>query len=230
MSFAKSIKSVASKTTFKTSGLGSGSQPAALAHCTLARTTPPSTETGDFAVSSEQQPSALDPTTDKRRDSLHRPIVESKVDAAYASSGEATIRLVTIPSGGSPLVGEDTAATTEKIMEASEEGPMDVDLSSAGLTSPAIKRTNAPAFIFGSPTAGVSNTQFGNAAAFVLEEMNRRLGVSSGGAKITDDGGKVEFGVLPGLKVDVSKTLEKLHLVKKEEGRFTKAHEKEFAK
>ncbi len=217
-------------TTFKSSGLGSGSQPAAAAHHALARTTAPSVETGGFAVSSEQQLSALDPTTDKRRDSLHKPIVESKVDAASASSGEATIRLVTIPAGGSPLVGEDTATTTETIMEASEEGPMDVDLSSTGLTSPAMRRTNPPAFVFGSPTAGVSNTQFGNAAAFVLEEMNRRLGVSSGGAKITDDGGKVEFGVLPGLKVDVSKTLEKSRLGKKEESRFTKAHEKEFAK
>ena len=230
MSFAKSIKSVASKTTFKSSGFGSGTQPVALAHYALDRTTAPSAETGGFVVSIEQQLSALDPTTDKRRDSLHKPIVESKVDAASASSGEATIRLVTIPSRSSLLVEEDTAATTETIMEALEEGPMDVELSSTGLTSPAISRTNPPAFIFGSPTAGVSNTQFGNAAAFVLEEMNRRLGVSSGGAKITDDGGKVEFGVLPGLKVDVSKTLEKLRLGKKEDGRFTKAHEKEFAK
>ena len=230
MSFAKSIKSVASKTTFKSSGLGSGSQPVASAYYDIARTIAPSAKTDGFAVSSEQQLSALGPTADKRRGSLYKPIVESKVDAASASSGEATIRLVSIPTRGSPIVGDATATATETIMGASEEGPMDVDISSTGLTSPAIPRTNPPAFVFGSPTAGVSNTQFGNAAALVLEEMNRRLGVSSGGAKITDDGGKVEFGVLPGINVDVSKTIETLRLGKKDEGRFTRAHAKEFAK
>ena len=230
MSFAKSIRSVASRTTFKSSGLESGSQPAAPMHHDLAQTAASSAKTDEFAVSSDQQLSALGPTTDKRRGSLYKPIVESKIDAASASKGEATIRLVSIPAGGSSIVGEQTATTAKPIMDASEEGPMDVDLSSAGLTSPAITHANPPAFVFGSPTAGVSNTQFGNAAALVLEEMNRRLGVSSGGAKITDDGGKVEFGVLPGLNVDVSKTIEKLRLGKKDEGRFTRAHEKEFAK
>ena len=227
MSIAKSLKSVASKTSFKSSGLA---QPAAPAHYVLARSNVPSAKIYGSTVSSEQQPSALDTTTDKHRGSLSKPIVESKVDAASANNGEATIRLVTAPTEGPPLVGEEPAATTEAMIEAAEEGPMDVDLSSTGLTSPATKRTNAPAFVFGSPTVGVSNTQFGNAAALVLEEMNRRLGISSGGAKITEDGGKVEFGVLPGLNVDVSKTLEKLRVVKEDEGRFGRAHEKEFAK
>ena len=181
-------------------------------------------------MSGEQQFSAFDPTADNHRNSLNEPIMESKVDAASANNGEATIRLVTTPAGGPPLVGVGPTATTEAMVEAAEEGPMEVDLSSNSLSGPATKRTTPPAFVFGSPTAGVSNTQFGNAAALVLEEMNRRLGVSSGGAKITEDGGKVEFGVLPGLNVDVCKTLEKLRVVKKDEGRFANAHEKEFAK
>ena len=105
---------------------------------------------------------------------------------------------------------------------------MDVDLSSTGLTSSVTKPPNPPTFVFGSPSAGISNTQFGNAAALVLEEMNRRLGISSGGASITEDGGRVDFGILPGLNVDVNKTLEKLRVVKKDEGRFASAHEKEF--
>jgi hypothetical protein len=218
MSIAKSIKSVASRTPFKTSSLGSDSQPT------------PSAKTDGSGLGSEQQLSTLDPKANKHRDSLYKPIVESKVDAASANNGEATIRLVTTPAGGPPLVGVGPAATTEAMTEAAEEGPMDVDLSSTALTSPATKHATPPAFVFGSPTAGVSNTQFGNAAALVLEEMNRRLGVSSGGAKITEDGGKVEFGVLPGLNVDVSKTFEKLRFVKKDEGRFARVHEKEFAK
>jgi hypothetical protein len=230
MSIAKSIKSVASKTSFKSSGLGSGSQPATPAHYVLAQTAVPAAKAYDSAVSSEQQLYALDSTTEKRRDSFNKPIVESKVDAASANNGEATIRLVATPTGDPPLVEERPAATTETMMEAAKEGPMDVDLSSTSLDSPATKHTNPPAFVFGSPTAVVSNTQFGNAAALVLEEMNRRLGISSGGAKITDDGGKVEFGVLPGLNVDVSKTLENLRGVKKDEGRFARAHEMEFAK
>ena len=194
--------------------------------CVGAQTTALSAKADGSALGTGHQLSALNPTADKHRDSLNKPIVESKVNAASANNGEATIRLVTTPSGGPPL---EPAVTTETMMGAVEEGPMEVDLSSSALASSATKRTTLPAFVFGSPTAGVSNTQFGNAAAAVLEEMNRRLGVSSGGAKITEDGGKIEFGVLPGLNVDVSKTLEKLRVVK-DEGRFARAHEKEFAK
>jgi hypothetical protein len=228
MSIAKSIKSVASKASFKSSRLGSGSQPAAPAHCVLARTAASSINTYGSTSSSEQQSLALDTAVHKRRDSLSKPIVESKVDAASASNDEATIRLVTTPTGGPPCVGKGPAITTGKTTETADDGSMDVDLSSTGLTGPVIKPTSPPAFVFGSPTAGVSNTQFGNAAALILEEMNRRLGISSGGAKITEGGAKIEFGVLPGL--DVSKTLGNLRTVKKAEGRFARAHEKEFAK
>lgn len=230
MSIAKSIKNVASKASFKSSSLGSGSQPAAPAHYVLARTTAPSAKICGAALSSEHQVSTLDPAPDERRDSLSKPIVESKIDVASASNGEATIRLITTPTASTPLVGEEPAATTEKAVEASEQGPMDVDISPTSLTRPDTKSTSPPAFVFGSPTAGVSNTQFGNAAALVLEEMNRRLGVSSGGAKLIKDGGKIEFGVLPGLNTDVSETLEKLRVVKKDESRFARAHGKEFAK
>ena len=225
MSIAKSIKSVASMTSFKSSG----SQPVVPTYHVPTQT---SVKIYGSALTSEEQRYALDTATDERRDSLSRPIVESKVDAASAGNGDATIRLValTTPTSGAPLVGEQPVINRETIMEATEERPMDVDLSSTSFTSPVTKPTKPPACVFGSPTAGISNTQFGNAAALVLEEMNRRLGVSSGGAKISEDGGKVELGILPGLNVDVSKTLEGLRVVKKDEGRFARAHEKEFAK
>lgn len=227
MSIAKSIKSVASRGSIKSSSLGPGSQPAAPAHYALARTTAPSAEMFGPA---EQQIIALNTGADERQDSFSKPIVESRVDAGSASNGEATIRIVTTSTGGSPLVREKPATTIETVKEAEEEGPMDVDLSSTGLTNSVTKLTKPSTFVFGSPTAGISNTQFGNAASLVLEEMNRRLGISAGGAKVTEDGERVEFGILPGLNVDVSKTLEKLRVVKKDEGRFASVHEKEFAK
>ena len=229
MSIAKSIKSVASNGSFKASSLGSGSQLAAPAHYVLARTTAPSAEIFGSALGSEQQFYAPNTAPDERQDIFSKPIVESRVNAGSASNGEATIRLVTTSTGGSPLVQEKPATTTETRIGAEEEGPMDVDLST-GLTCSVTKPTKPLAFVFGSPTAGISNTQFGNAAALVLDEMNRRLGISTGGAKLTEDGGRVEFGVLPGLNVDVSKTLEKLRVVKKDDGRFASAHDKEFAK
>jgi hypothetical protein len=230
MSIAKSIKSVASKGSFKSSSLGSVSQPAVPAQYILPRTTAPSTEIFGSALDSEQEIFALNTATGEHQGSFSKPIVEGKVNAGSASNGKATIRLVATSTEGSPLIREKPVATTEMVIEAQEQGPKYVEISSTGLTSSGTKSTKPPAFVFGSTTAGISNTQFGNAAALVLEEMNRRLGISSGGAKVTEDGERVEFGVLPGLNVDASKTLEKLRIVKKDEGRFASAHAKEFAK
>ncbi|CAG8707049.1 11146_t:CDS:2, partial [Acaulospora colombiana] len=81
-------------------------------------------------------------------------------------------------------------------------------------------------FIFGSPANGVSNAQFGNAAASILEEMNKRLGIatdSSAAARIDADGA-INFGeITPSRQFAL-----KLGNKREDNGRFGKAHEKIF--
>lgn len=91
----------------------------------------------------------------------------------------------------------------------------------APLDSSSLAPPNAP-FVFGSPRHSVSNTQFGDAAAAVLREMNERMGIA---------------GASQGLSIqqlqDVmdNKTSAPVKPVeKKSDVRFSDKHDKEFAK
>lgn len=85
-----------------------------------------------------------------------------------------------------------------------------------------------PHFVFGSPAnTGVSNAQFGNAAAAILEEMNKRLGLdtgSTGAARLGKDG-KFDFGEIP-----VTPTTLEFKPKTGAGGRFEKVHGKVFDK
>jgi hypothetical protein len=81
-------------------------------------------------------------------------------------------------------------------------------------------------FIFGSPANGVSNLQFSSAAASILEEMNKRLGIaaeSSGAARIEADGA-INFGEMTPSRQSTLNLGDK----RSDNGRFGKAHEKMF--
>jgi hypothetical protein len=88
--------------------------------------------------------------------------------------------------------------------------------------------TRSPHFIFGSPVnPGVSNAQFGDAAAAILEEMNRRLGldsVSAGAVRLGNDG-KLDFGEVP-----VAQTNLQFKPKAVSGSRFDKVHGKIFEK
>ncbi|PVG02202.1 hypothetical protein CPB86DRAFT_870493 [Serendipita vermifera] len=82
-------------------------------------------------------------------------------------------------------------------------------------------------FIFGSPANGVSNAQFSNTAAAILEEMNKRLGIennSSAAARIEVDGA-INFGETTPSREFALKVGNK----REDNGRFAKAHEKLFS-
>ncbi|KAG9126337.1 hypothetical protein FRC07_003829 [Ceratobasidium sp. 392] len=79
-------------------------------------------------------------------------------------------------------------------------------------------------FVFGSPRYSVSNTQFGNAAAAVLREMNARMGVSSSTQAVSlqqleNVMANKTFGPDPTARIE-----------KKADTRFGNHHAKEFAK
>lgn len=85
-----------------------------------------------------------------------------------------------------------------------------------------------PPFIFGSPANGVTNAEFGNAAAAILEEMNKRLGLTAdapAAMKIGADGA-IDFGELtPSGKNTLNKAKPKF-----DDARFGRVHEKVFGR
>lgn len=117
--------------------------------------------------------------------------------------------------GALPVISVDGSSTPTKTASMASRGTVD------GLAPP----SPAP-FVFGSPANAVSNAQFGQAAAAVLEEMNKRLGLdlnSSAAAKIGDDG-KLDFGEMtPNRRASLIARGRKI-----DDSRFGRSHEKEF--
>jgi hypothetical protein len=82
----------------------------------------------------------------------------------------------------------------------------------------------SPSFVFGSPRHSVSNTQFGDAAAAVLREMNARMG-------ITSPAQAVSIEQLQGVMANAGKpTGAPVKVDNKPDVRFKAKHEREFAK
>jgi hypothetical protein len=122
------------------------------------------------------------------------------------SINEATLR---------PILQEDTTASLtpkRSSSQPSEKGTL--------LIVP------SPQFIFGSPANAVTNDQFGNAAAAVLEEMNKRLGLTSDSTAAVRLGvdGTIDFGQLTPTGESTLKFTDK----KVDDKRFGRAHEKVF--
>lgn len=183
-----------------------------------------------------------------RRESLYRPIIEGTMDASMIQGGKATIRLVSLTQSTTDSPLPNPSFTSVSVLDQSlglplqgdgiktpESDAMDVDKTptkpapthhSIFPGTPTLAPSPAP-FVFGSPAHAVTNTQFDDAAAAVLAEMNRRLGVkpSDVGARITE-GGKIDFGIAPGHSTNAVHTGNK----KEEGGRFGKAHGKQFQK
>jgi len=115
-----------------------------------------------------------------------------------------------------PAIFVDTCTTPTRSSLAT------VSKSDNGLLPP-----SATPFIFGSPANAVSNAEFGQAAAAVLEEMNKRLGLdlnAIGAARIGVDG-KFEFGEVTPTRASL------IGAGKKDDGgRYGKAHERVFDK
>ncbi|KAG9083582.1 hypothetical protein FRC06_004470 [Ceratobasidium sp. 370] len=78
-------------------------------------------------------------------------------------------------------------------------------------------------FVFGSPRYSVSNTQFGDAAAAVLREMNARMGVSTSTQAVS-------LEQLANVMANKTSVPASARVEKKGDLRFRDQHEKEFAK
>lgn len=93
------------------------------------------------------------------------------------------------------------------------------------LKEPSNDANSPKAFVFGSPANAVSKEQFDDSAAAVLEEMNRRLGISADSIAATRIvNGKLDLGI-PAISSQPSILAPQ---TKKPEGRFGKAHQKHF--
>lgn len=181
-----------------------------------------------------------------QKDDPVEPIVEGTVDASTLDKNQTTIRLVVSPprpSADEPrikatpnlrpfsLIFSDSSPkenATTSVPEVTLSRPRTPEKTVVAVAQEENLLGGSPApFVFGSPAHAVSNLQFNNAAAAILEEMNKRLGLdstSSGAAKISEDG-TLNFGeVTPSRKATLTMG------TKKEEGRFGRAHEKAFEK
>ncbi|KAG8823944.1 hypothetical protein FRC19_002818 [Serendipita sp. 401] len=86
----------------------------------------------------------------------------------------------------------------------------------------------SPTFVFGSPVNAVSNAQFSDAAAAILAEMNKRMGIdatSSAAARVDKDG-TINFGEASSSGKPSTITFEK----RADDSRFGRVHQKEFEK
>jgi hypothetical protein len=90
----------------------------------------------------------------------------------------------------------------------------------------ALLTASSSQFIFGSPANAVTNDQFGNAAAAVLEEMNKRLGLTSDSTAAVRLGvdGIIDFDELTPSGKSTLKFTDK----RVDDKRFGRAHEKVF--
>lgn len=145
----------------------------------------------------------------------------ARVSFGFGSAGYDQDEDISMTSGSGPTV------TVSKPAESDESGddvpggfptspkpPVDIDSNS--LAPP-----NAP-FVFGSPRYSVSNTQFGDAAAAVLREMNARMGVVGASQAISIE--QLQ-DVMANKTSAPAKPVER-----KVDVRFGDKHDKEFAK
>jgi hypothetical protein len=131
---------------------------------------------------------------------------DAEISNTTTSIGEATMQ---------PILQEATAASLT---------PKRSNTRSSG--KGALLTVSPSQFIFGSPANAVTNDQFGNAAAAVLEEMNKRLGLTSDSTAAVRLGvdGTIDFGELtPSGKSTLTFTGKRV-----DDKRFGRAHEKVF--
>ena len=123
----------------------------------------------------------------------------------------------------SEVDGSNTSLVSEAATQSQEPStPKKSSNANEGLT------VSPPKFIFGSPANAVSNAEFGNAAAAILEEMNKRLGLTSDAPAAMKMGadGNLDFGELtPSGKSTLNLTKPKF-----DDARFGRVHEKVFGK
>ncbi|KAG8856535.1 hypothetical protein FRB91_000692 [Serendipita sp. 411] len=123
----------------------------------------------------------------------------------------------TIPhsSTGSATMGTNIPTTPKRIIS-NDQG------------NSSMLKAASPTFVFGSPVNAVSNAQFSDAAAAILAEMNKRMGIdatSSAAARVDKDG-TINFGEASSSGKPSTITFEK----RADDSRFGRVHQKEFEK
>ncbi|KAF8603907.1 hypothetical protein BDV93DRAFT_606585, partial [Ceratobasidium sp. AG-I] len=146
----------------------------------------------------------------------------ARVSFGFGTAGYDQDEDISMTSGTGPTLtvsgpAEDGESGNDEVPGGFPTSPKPlVPLDSNSLAPP-----NAP-FVFGSPRHSVSNTQFGDAAAAVLREMNERMGVAGASQGISIE--QLQ-SVLANKTSAPAKPVEK-----KIDVRFADKHDKEFAK
>lgn len=154
------------------------------------------------------------------------PIAREQTPPPVQGPGPHTVRL--IPSPGPNILPRSRSAAD--LLEGVPLGQIDLAESdknlseesrvSFGFASAGYDESMEASFVFGSPRHSVSNTQFGDAAAAVLREMNARMGASNA----------VSLEQLQGVMANAGKPAPAAKIDRKSDVRFNTRHDREFAK
>jgi hypothetical protein len=150
-------------------------------------------------------------------------------NAFLAMDGRSFTETINSDAGISNATASIVEATVQPILQEATTASLTPNKSNthSGGKGALLAVSSPLQFIFGSPANAVTNDQFGNAAAAVLEEMNKRLGLTSDSTAAVRLGvdGTIDFGELtPGGKSTLNFT------GKKFDDRFGRAHEKVFGR